>query len=795
MSTERPDNDATDPVEGHARGPVEGPAEDAVAGPADAADETVEGSVDGTTHGTGADSGEVPSDVTVEGTAEASVERPTEGAVEGPGERSPEAAPGDPGDGSTGGAAEGSGAGPAENSAERGIAGSDAGPGEAAVGGHAKGPGDASAEPPGEDGAERPVEDPAEAAAETPADSGVAGSAESGVTGPIEGAVGSPAEGHAEGHADGHAEGTLDGYAEDTADGHAEGTLDGQAEDTADGHAEGTLDGYAEGTVEDTAVGHAEGTLGGHAKGVVVSPADGSRDGHAGDSLGGAVPEIVGGPVEGAAAGGVRRRRSPAVVASVVAAVLLVGGGGAYFAATASGGGRSGAPGADGNPPPLALDGYAANTGATGGTAGIAPGEPNPYGATYRADGTLPTGPNSAHVQWAEGSVTRAEVARLAKALDLAGTPRLVGDAWTVGTAKDGAEPNLRVNADAPGTWTFSSYIPGTDNCAKGKMCRPIGSGSLTEFAPPPVSEAAARKAAAPVLKAVGQDDAKLDASQLMGRVRVVNADPVVGGLPTYGWTTGLQINVDGHVIGGSGQLKTPVEGDAYPVVGARKTLDLMNGSASATGDRRMGIGGCASPVPLKDRDEMPCEHPTPAPRPESVTVVKATFGLAAHRANGRQALVPSWLFEVRSPGADNTYTVTHPAVAPKFLASPASSAQPSPDPTVPPNEPSSPAATRDVDVQGYTADGKDLTVSFTGGVCADYTASASESSGKVTVTVTEKPWKNRICILIAKIYEKTVHLDEPLDGRTVVGTDGKAIHHGSFDTPEPSGATSGGAR
>lgn len=116
----------------------------------------------------------------------------------------------------------------------------------------------------------------------------------------------------------------------------------------------------------------------------------------------------------------------------------------------------------------------------------------------------------------------------------------------------------------------------------------------------------------------MGQDDAKLDATQLMDRVRVVNADPVVGGLPTYGWTTGLRIDGEGHVIGGSGQLKTPVKGDTYPVVGARRTLDLMNGSssgASPSGGGRMGIGGCASPVPLKDRDEQPCEHPTTGAR------------------------------------------------------------------------------------------------------------------------------------------------------------------------------------
>ncbi len=74
------------------------------------------------------------------------------------------------------------------------------------------------------------------------------------------------------------------------------------------------------------------------------------------------------------------------------------------------------------------------------------------------------------------------------------------------------------------------------------------------------MTETAAKKAAVPVLKALGQDDAKLDASELMGAVRVVNADPKVGGLPTYGWTTGVQVGPDGQVVGGNGQLKTPVE-------------------------------------------------------------------------------------------------------------------------------------------------------------------------------------------------------------------------------------------
>ncbi|AVH59174.1 MULTISPECIES: hypothetical protein [Streptomyces] len=493
-----------------------------------------------------------------------------------------------------------------------------------------------------------------------------------------------------------------------------------------------------------------------------------------------------------------RRRHSPAVVASVAAAVLLVGGGGAYIAATVSGGSgndRSSAPGGTGTPPPLALEGYGGEGGTSGtdgatGTNGIAPGEPNPYGATYRADGKLPGGPDAAPVYGAKGEVTKADAARLAKALGLKGTPTPAGDSWTVGSTKDGSQPHLRVNRNAPGTWTFSSYLPGADNCPKGKLCNPVGSSGLARMRPAAVSEEEARKAAAPVLKAIGQDDAKLDASQLMNddRVRVVNADPVIGGLPTYGWTTGLQVDSEGKVFSGSGRLKTPVKGDTYPVIGAQKTLDLMNNRSASDGGGT-GVGGCASPVPLTDGSEMPCELATAPPKPQSLTVEKATFGLATHLADGRQTLVPSWLFDVQTPGTDDSFTVTHPAVDPRYLATPAPpgdpSAQPSPSPTAPGDEPTSAPSTRDVTVQGYTVDGKDLTVSFTGGVCADYSASASETSDKVTVTVTEKPWKDKVCILIAMVYEKTVHLDQPLGDREVVGSDGRKIPEGKLPGPE----------
>ncbi|AQS69967.1 hypothetical protein [Streptomyces pactum] len=479
------------------------------------------------------------------------------------------------------------------------------------------------------------------------------------------------------------------------------------------------------------------------------------------------------------------RRRPPAVVvASVAAAVLVVGTGGAYLATSASGGGRDGgtASGAAGDdtPPPLVLDDHPAPS--RDGTNGIAPGEPNPYGVTYRAGGTLPDGPGSAPVYRAEGEVTEAEVARLAEALGIDGAPRVQGEAWKAGNAKDGSGPLLTVNTRAPGTWTFHRYTPGTDNCEKGAVCKaPSADGS-------PVSEAAAKKAAAPVLKALGQDAAKLDAGQVMGAKRAVNAEPEVGGLPTYGWTTGVVVGAQGDVVGGSGQVKEPVKGDTYPVLGAEETLALLNAPGGGSG---AGIGGCASPVPHQDRADTPCELPTGTPKKpgkQTITVEDAVFGLAAHPVRGRQTLVPSWLFEVRAPGTEDAFTVTYPAVDPEYLTS-AAPASPSPAPSDGPA--SAPGEPRDVGVSGYTAEGRELTVHFTGGVCSDYEAKARESAGKVTVTVTETPRPGKVCILIAKEYARTVPLDEPLGDRTVVGSDGEEIpvHKPGARLPAPSGS------
>ncbi|MEV7086647.1 hypothetical protein AB0O07_12220 [Streptomyces sp. NPDC093085] len=536
-----------------------------------------------------------------------------------------------------------------------------------------------------------------------------------------------------------------------------------------------------------------------------------------------------------------RGRRSRLAVAAVAAAVLIAGGGGAYFATSAFG-----TSGADGDakgggtgasvPPPLALDLTSAEGAAGAPAAGgsgdtpppaIAPGEPDPSGVVYHAREKLPSGPETAPVYRTSGTVTAAEVARLAKAFGLTGAPRPDGESWKVGTEKDGSGPLLRVARQAPGNWTFAAFAAaGGDACAKGKSCGAGGAGSASgkasgapaggSFAPvdegDAVSEAAAKKAAAPVLKALGQEDAAVDASRLMGAVRVVDADPVVGGLPTYGWSTAVQVDADGRVTGGYGQLSTPVKGDTYPVIGAAETLKELNKAASGTrsGSGADRIGGCAGPVPLTGGVEsargamgdvppaLPCApksgtpyspaSPASAGSPDSLEIDKAVFGLAVRTVEGRGVLVPSWLFQVAPRDGSVAYTVTHPAVAPKFLTAPAPAPVPSHEEepggpgAVGPGagtEPGSGAGAGDGGGGGldakqratsYEVDGATLTLHFMGGVCDTYKATADESGTAVKVKlVVTNPDPDRFCVAMAKEQSVEVKLEKPLGDREVV--------------------------
>ncbi|WP_405853185.1 hypothetical protein OG361_11225 [Streptomyces sp. NBC_00090] len=513
------------------------------------------------------------------------------------------------------------------------------------------------------------------------------------------------------------------------------------------------------------------------------------------------------------------RRRRRLLTASVAAGVLLAGGGGVYLAVAATGPGES-TPGGTGSrsadaaaPPLLGLEvgsgGTDGGTGAgTGDSPGIAPGEPDPgggpNGTVYTAKGPLPQGPSSAAVHRPEGLVTSAEVTRLAEALGISGSPALVGEVWTIRPEKDGSGALLDVARKAPGNWTYSWYDggPAGDACLKGKACPPPGETKPSQGGSP-VSEAAAKAAAAPVLKAIGQDDAKVSATQVMnGSVRVVNADPVVGGLPTYGWSTGLHIGPDGRPVAGSGMLKEPAKGATYPVIGAEKALAELNEASKGTGP--IGIGGCATDPPAggpeagKPRTGMPdsgkptadgrpdlgepnagssapgapCQTIVDMAPPDQVPVTRAVFGLAAQDVDGERLLVPTWLFTA-DPADAAPYTVTQTAVAPEYLAPPA---KPSPTPVPTPDEGTSPA--RQVESFRTEGDGRTLSVTFWGGVCSEYTVTAQETADRVTVRVKETPTDpDRVCIAIAVEVTKTVTLDSPLGDRPVVdGASGESV-------------------
>ncbi|MFE2379326.1 hypothetical protein [Streptomyces sp. NPDC059398] len=494
-----------------------------------------------------------------------------------------------------------------------------------------------------------------------------------------------------------------------------------------------------------------------------------------------------------------RRRRSPAAVTSVAAAVLLAGGGGAYWAATAAGHDNGGAetsatPGGGATaPPPLALD-QSARTG--GGSPGIAPGEPDPRGPVYRPGGTFPAPPKTAPVYRADGTVAAADVARLAHALGVQGTPRLVGTEWKVGADKDGSGPLLQVARQAPGSWTFTRFgSGGSDNCPSGKLCSNGSSGSSGSSGGTgpgtgsagdgkPVSEQAARAAAAPLLKALGESDAKLDASRVMGAVRVVNADPKVGGLPTYGWTTGLQIGADGRLTGGTGLLKAPVKGAEYPLTGAAEALKRLNSSAGGgSGAGGSGTGGCATMEPLTGYSatgagdgrvssgsgasrtgtasappSTPCTPASKSPGSRAVTVSHAELGLAMRLSGGRQILVPSWLFDVRPEGTAGPATVTATAVEDRYLAKP--------EPPTGGNHPGG----SDQTPTAYRADGRTLTLRIMGQMCGRYGVRTTENTDTVRVALSapvRKPGK--VCPDIIGSVTQKVRLEQPLGARRVI--------------------------
>ncbi|MFD3699796.1 hypothetical protein ACFWUZ_27350 [Streptomyces sp. NPDC058646] len=465
--------------------------------------------------------------------------------------------------------------------------------------------------------------------------------------------------------------------------------------------------------------------------------------------------------------GGTRRRPAWAI-GSIAAAVLLAGGGTAYWASTAHGDAAGGGRGAD------SAASAPRDAGGPSGP-GIAPGEPDPSGGgvVYRAEVDLPEAPATAPSFTASGEVSSAEVARLAAALGISGAPRQNGEVWLAGEAADGSGPRLTVTRKAPGTWNFTRFqggggtgddcVRGKDTCGPATLPRDAGDAAGGQ----PVSEEAAKAAAAPVLAAAGLEGPRLDARLTQGAVRVVTADPVVGGLPTQGWSTRVSVDAGSQVVAGSGELKAPEKAGDQRVVGAVEALARLNAASGGSDGTGPGPSGCATSVPLDPADPpgatdtLPCNpEPRPMKPPRTETVRGAALGLVPGTVGGARGLVPAWLFEVAGKDGGPGRTVAQPAAAEE---------PPSP---VPPKD------GRTVPGFSYQEADRKLTVNFWGSVCSAYALEAREQAGSVLVKITDTPNQpGQACIMLAQEMSLTATLQQPLGDRKVVdATTGKPL-------------------
>jgi hypothetical protein len=530
-----------------------------------------------------------------------------------------------------------------------------------------------------------------------------------------------------------------------------------------------------------------------------------------------------------------RRRRRQLTAVAVAAGVLVAGGGGAYWASSAVHGGDRGD--SAGKPPPLALDNVAAqagkkdqagggtgeNGGKSGGKHGIAPGEPSGAGP-FKADGKLPDGPDSASVYRPGDTVSRDAVAGLAKALKVPGKPEKHGGDWVVGDGKDSGTLTVHGgDASSAGTWSYARK-GGTDEvaCASEPARRSGGGTSAhsnaasTLAACPggpagkpsaqkgePISEKKARESVRPTLKAMHLGDASLDTGMAMGGLRMVNASPRVDGMPTQGWETMFTLDSGGRVDHAHGHLGTLDKGATYPVVSAKQGLRQLNRQATGAGSQHGGADDGAGRGGEKDDGKKFTIQSLGTS--SSAKVSKAEFGLATQYSNGKPVLVPSWLYETVGESGPPIKTAAT-AVHPKYVKSTGGSggsdtdsdaaagsgagvgkspdrdgeggksqehgSAPAPSHTKRPGSPPAQAASE------YEAHGRTLKVTFWGGVCSGYKATADESAKSVKVTVhPKKSDSKKICVKMAKRQSVEVKLDKPLGDRKVVdGRDGDKL-------------------
>ncbi len=293
--------------------------------------------------------------------------------------------------------------------------------------------------------------------------------------------------------------------------------------------------------------------------------------------------------------------------------------------------------------------------------------------------------------------------------------------------------------------------------------------------------------AARPVLVALGLGDPTPTVTTWPGGGSV-QVDPKVDGLPTVGWTTGIDViattATDATVSGAHGWLAPASRGDSYPLIGAKAAFDRLPAMP------RMMLA-CPEPAPDTTGTTAPL---CPQPQPQRVT--GAHLGLSlTWLADQQVALLPTWLFDVE--GTD--LPVPSVAVDPSYLddgtsdgsgsggastepgpATDPGAIEPAPDGYVPPAvEPTGPS--EQIGLMGWrpsTADNA-VTVLYENGGCGrtGVVADVKEDATQVYVFLRADvpPSPKGVCPAVSKAEPYEVALQEPLGDRTVIdGSTGK---------------------
>ncbi len=331
-------------------------------------------------------------------------------------------------------------------------------------------------------------------------------------------------------------------------------------------------------------------------------------------------------------------------------------------------------------PVPLGSSGVRNDRAKTAGADSAAPALAPYYGKVVIPDALLAGLPDEGPVYQVGATVGADRVAALATALGVSGEPRTDDDGWVVGpgnvavdggvvssggvstgvaTAEPGTvepSPNASGAPDEPVPPPCPSPAPDTkDTCVTPLPPVPVSP-------PPGPSDDAARAAAAKVFAAVGLGDAPVAVTDGWGS-KDVAASPVVGGLPTVGFETRVNVDADGTIAYANGFLGTPHFDARYPLLDPRAAVDRGYGS---------GI------EPMRDLIGAPCEVGStcpPYPAAPDREATKVRLGLLFMGGwDGKDAfLAPAWLLSFEG----STYEEPVLALPDKYIATPPPSGDP----------------------------------------------------------------------------------------------------------------------